>query len=497
MKSILNEESFLSGIRKLFDPKNKKDDKYLGGSITRFTKNLVMSFPVLCDSSIPLETAVMISKSNERKMADLLQIMFSGMNIEYAKGSGKNAVDIIGDLYQNLDPNMDMNEFIDLLDTIAGGSPYKDAAKFEQAQIIREMIDEIKRAKPFPKDNFSAKSLNEYTVKQAYNQVIVGEVTGEERSPESDPYTGEKPGFKYTVIGKDAYNRDIYKYVDVYNTIGVGNDKEKYGNAINIQKAKDQNMQNAIKNDRDRQNDLIQRQKDMINMNQNRLSTNDVKKANEMQPTMISVNYNIVEKVSGINGSHTNVIDRKTFLAGIKSRLIPVNGIDIVERFAAKKRTELSLKNFIKATTGEISFVKDFLLCIDQAKLDAKNAAKRGPMSNVWHILEKRSAKNNLNKLKKRGNDATCITSVVLSQENVNYMKTAYRFDIEDINNAKMIMDNFNLLALFIADESTESVKVMYDGNSTFESLSFMSLDRELSDRNYRKMINLMNMQGR
>jgi hypothetical protein len=171
--------------------------------------------------------------------------------------------------------------------------------------------------------------------------------------------------------------------------------------------------------------------------------------------------------------------------------------MDIIERFVAKNRTALTLKNLIRSTTGEISFVKDFLFCLDQTKLDAKNAAKSGPLANVWHILEKRGAKNNLNKLKKKGNDATCITSVVLSRESVNYMKMAYKFDIEDFANARMIMDSFNILALFIADEATQTVQVMYDGYAEFETLAYVSLDRELSDRNYRKAINMINQIGR
>jgi hypothetical protein len=99
--------------------------------------------------------------------------------------------------------------------------------------------------------------------------------------------------------------------------------------------------------------------------------------------------------------------------------------------------------------------------------------------------------------MKKAGNDATCITSVVLSRENVNYMKMAFKFDIEDIKNARMIMDNFNLLNLYISDETTQTINVLSDGANSFETLSYSVLDRELADREYKKMINVMHQMGR
>jgi hypothetical protein len=50
-----------------------------------------------------------------------------------------------------------------------------------------------------------------------------------------------------------------------------------------------------------------------------------------------------------------------------------------------------------------------------------------------------------------------------------------------------------NLLGFIIVDDATESVKMLFDdGDNYFEELSYMMLDRETDDKNYKKLINLI-----
>ena len=43
-----------------------------------------------------------------------------------------------------------------------------------------------------------------------------------------------------------------------------------------------------------------------------------------------------------------SVVNRISFLAGVKSRLIAIEAMDIVERIVAKNKTAINFKNFIK-----------------------------------------------------------------------------------------------------------------------------------------------------
>ena len=220
---------------------------------------------------------------------------------------------------------------------------------------------------------------------------------------------------------------------------------------------------------------------------QKRLLDVDVKKANELQPSLMIVNFNTINTDGKIYGA-------SSFIVGVKSRLISVDSMDIVERIVAKNTTKINFTNFIKATTGEIRFVKDFLLSIDQAKIDAKNASKKGMAAMMWKTLENRSIKNNWNRIKRSGNDASAITVLVISQETVNSLLKYHDFDITKIKNAKFVMDTYNLMGIIICDESIEAAKFLYAGNDMWETQAYSYLEKEGKQAtDYKKTINLLN----
>ena len=232
--------------------------------------------------------------------------------------------------------------------------------------------------------------------------------------------------------------------------------------------------------------------KDSSEILSKQLMDSDVKKANEMQPTMIIINYSEVD-----GADNYKIMDQRSFIAGVKSRLIPVSSSDILERIVAKNKTRINFLNFIRATTGEINFMKDFVLCLKQTKIDAKNSIKRGQAAEMWKTLEALATKNNRNKLRKSGNDASAITTLVVNQETANLIRKEYDIDIESVTTARQVMNDYNLLGLFIVDESIEVVKFLYDGNDMFEQQAYSFLERENNDKSYKKIINLIGQNRR
>ena len=243
--------------------------------------------------------------------------------------------------------------------------------------------------------------------------------------------------------------------------------------------------------ERNRMRDMSSDLRDMNSLNQRRVIDSEFKKANELQPTMMIVNFNI------LSDDGKSVVDRKSFVAGIKCRMIATSSMDIVERLLATNKTQTSFKNFIRATTGEIKFGRDFIAAVDQQKLDAINDVKKGEAAKLWSTLKKRSVKSNVRSIKRDSNDATSITTLVISQDTANFMKSESNFDVSTPKNAKMIMDRYNFLCLVIADETNEVAKFMYDGNSDFESISYLVLAREAKDKELRKATDLLYKGGR
>ena len=73
------------------------------------------------------------------------------------------------------------------------------------------------------------------------------------------------------------------------------------------------------------------------------LLDSDVKKCNEMAPSLLIVKY--LTTANQMNG--VVISTEKPFIAGVKSRLIPVDSMDIVERLATKNKTKISFLNFL------------------------------------------------------------------------------------------------------------------------------------------------------
>lgn len=212
---------------------------------------------------------------------------------------------------------------------------------------------------------------------------------------------------------------------------------------------------------------------------------NEYKKANELQPTMMVVNF---MKHTETNGDFIN-----TAVIGIKCKIYPVSSADIVDRISGKLKDKSFLTNFVRATTNEIAFFRDFLFAVDQAKFDAKSYGKNATSNKLWKVLERRSTKSKFRRSLKMYNDATAISTLVMSENDAEYLKKMHSIDILDVSHARKIMDSYNFMCMVIANQSTEVASFLYDtGDDTYEMIPFSGLEREASDNSYKKMVNLM-----
>ena len=513
MQSVLNEESIFDTINSVLktvnsitnrDDKgknNKKSAYYLGGSISRYAKNLTMSFPVLVDDSLSIETAQMISKANEKNIASMLELLFASMSINGTKGmTGK---DVVGLFHKNID-DMSADDYIDYANDVMAN--YVEACylpSITDAQvrdIQREMCYQLKQPKKsFPISSFSERSLNDYMCRDMYNGTMVYEhhqVVKEDGEEDKllqlnrDKFTYQQQKDMGLTYDKDyALRTQQYRYNRSRDDV-IDKQKER---ELNHRKRMDvhQLHKDAEDKERNRMRDMSSDLRDMNSLNQRRVIDSEFKKANELQPTMMIVNFNI------LSDDGKSVVDRKSFVAGIKCRMIATSSMDIAERLLATNKTQTSFKNFIRATTGEIKFGRDFIAAVDQQKLDAINDVKKGEAAKLWSTLKKRSVKSNVRSIKRDSNDATSITTLVISQDTANFMKSESNFDVSTPKNAKMIMDRYNFLCLVIADETNEVAKFMYDGNSDFESISYLVLAREAKDKELRKATDLLYKGGR
>ena len=407
-----------------------KGSVYLGGSISKYTNNnLIMSFPMLCDNTLSIDTLALISKANERNVVGMLELLFSSLSLK-----GYSGAELLKTIHTNINPDMAVDDFIDTMQKLSANESVDYKLRSQINEALQEMNHELKYGqKSFPVNSFSENSLENYVVRNANSKSV----------------------------------SVLEAATPVKNGADQLTDKQK----LDIQD------KNALK------------QKSFektYTLPEKRLTAQEIKKNNELEPTLMVVSFNDLAQ------SGTTIV--KTFVAGVKSRIISVDSMDIIERLVSKNKTSLSFKNLIRATTGEINFVSDFLLALKQNKLDAKNAAKKGEAARLWNILQSRAVKAGGRAASKDKNDASAITGLVINIETVNYMKNSYRFDITEKKNLKLIMDAYNLMSVIIADEANESIMSYYDGNAGFEEISYNSLRKEGNEKNTeKKIINLLN----
>ena len=229
----------------------------------------------------------------------------------------------------------------------------------------------------------------------------------------------------------------------------------------------------------------FRREKNYNDVVKNQLIATDVKKANEIVPTMMVVNF--VNMVDGVEKVESSMV------IGVKAKIYPINSEDMMERLYSKNQDRNGFLKLIRATTREISFFKDFIFAIDKAKIDALSSSRRGSSSKIWKILERRAVKSRLRRALMQPNDASAISVICISQEEVEYLKKNFNVHVDNARVIRPIMESYNLMGVVIVDELNEVCKLIFDtGNDEYEKVSFRSMEKESSDNDFRKMINLM-----
>ena len=209
--------------------------------------------------------------------------------------------------------------------------------------------------------------------------------------------------------------------------------------------------------------------------------SDDIKKANELLPTLMTVNY--ITKLDNGTVERSGVI-------GIKAKMYPVDHTEIIGRLSSKYSDNNTLFSLIRCSTKEKSFFKDFAFALEKTKWDAVNIAKGSVNSKMFKLLERRAAKNKLKMLKI--GDGSPITSLVISQEEVEYLKKYSNMDLEKINTARVILNGYNLMRIVIVDDSLEIAKFLEDNEGIFETLTYDALAKEDKNGDYKKIVNLM-----
>lgn len=469
-------------------------------SLTKATAGLNIVFPVLVTKSSKFDTAMMASRAVERKAVSLLQIAFSAFDITNAK----DATDFIKNFHTNLKGKISLDDFIDAMDTYANEN---GLIVQEKMDMYKAVIMDLKSIGTYYPDDTSESPLNRFMVSESsYGTRVYTERSKESYDKEDDDYR-----FKYQKdkdeadrtrnLGRDLYQRerdqindkrqeerDKYQREkdDAERLRNLG--KDLYQRERDKYKEKRDEIEDKRADARDKRQsarDAVQNQKDIQQMFSQQIFSSDIKKANEMVPTMMVVNF------ITIDGEHQ--INRQVVI-GVKAKLFPVDSQDVINKIIVKNADRNILLKFIKASTKEISFLKDFLFAIDNAKLSAIANSKNGSSTNkLLKTLERRALNGKIRKAFKVNNAYKAIATLVISKEEADYIYKNNNIDVTNARVMRPIMENLSLMMFMIVDDSNEVASILMDsGDDNFESISYTHLEREASDNSSKKIINLM-----
>lgn len=527
------------------------------GSLVKAANNLTLVFPVIASKTISINTDILIMKAIERKAVTMLQMVFSAIqiadkNVEDVYGYLAKFHKNLPTSDFSVD---DIMQISDTISSMAESGEIPESAKdkmlrqLNEAAALKAIAEDMKKnTNYYMEDSINEASIGSYRISSSnmgttviteafdkkgnyvfgigpdgkpfvpqeflndiFNTEDLNPVDREKLRTLAKQYQNEK-NIDYAfwrALGRDfesekleltnqkklEYEKELQKMKAEYDKASaeekaeidrrMANFKSTIDKAMVDYKANKDKELEDYKNQKNWQKDQLSMAKARFDMLKGQVLDSDIKKANELQPSMMIINFYV-------NNDKDRLEVIKDAVIGVKAKLYPMDSQEIIDRIDKKSEEQSLLVRFKRVTTRELSFFKDFLFALDKAKIDVVERNNKGSKAKLWQTLETRARAYKAGKYAGSASAAP-ITTLVVSQDEVEYLKKFKGIDLESYKSARKIFDGYNFMCICIVDESLEVAKFLFDtGEDNWEVLSFTSLDRESSDATYKKVVNLM-----
>lgn len=447
--------SFVASITGLQDILNDVNKNFLNvkkdyTSIASRAAESILQCPVVCSKSIDYETAMLVTKACERYYADFA---IKVMSLSPSMGNSKSdAIDFIRQFHQNeqgpkqiVGLNRETFESWKVADVTLTQNNVKGSQAFIESTL------------PFDAD------LNTESLNNMVGHSSIADCKNVFGIPVREAKNDHK-GYKK--------NDKSYPYRDKYEN----NSTHSY----DYSKTKDNSVTNNVTN-----NDYSNKRPVEYTLPRDVLMNNDVKKANELQPTNFTIKF-VRPNAKG---------DDTTFelIIGVKCALHEVPSVDIVAGLVDACEYKGTLYNFIKFTTGETQFFRDFLLRMDELNKDVvdKELSKSKWIPHLKELARKAKSSNAFSH--SRYPNAT----IVVNQDEVDYIKANYNYDLNNPSMAARVMKTFFLLSFIIVDPGSEIVNIATDGinGGRYQTYTYKALERDndSAERQFKQILRAVN----
>lgn len=265
-----------------------------------------------------------------------------------------------------------------------------------------------------------------------------------------------------------------------YNIIGRGPIKEKYRNII-----QEKSIADEFQNDTDFSGPVTVNNPRETVVAKDILRDNDVKKANELMPTLLHLKTFFKDNNGSLNG-----VD---YMIGVKVVVHTIKSNVMIDNLVKGLKRGKSFFNVMKLTTGEMSFFKDFVFAVSRIKDDVTSKFKGNPWFNS--LIRRRK----YSKILKTFNLKTQLvpnTTIVISMDEVEQIKIEHNIDVMNADITYEIMNQLFLLGFVVVDSSIQTAHFLFDGQKHFQEYSYNALERENSN-SAKEVQNIMKVLGR
>ena len=559
LKDIADALKDAKGLSKEMKGLQSEINSRRGTSLARMSSDATLQFPIIISRSINIDNAQSVSKALERQFATFVQIVIS-LNPHMDLDEDKDVIGYIKkNIHQNNISSLDLLESatnvlsneaygVYLLTSINNGSNANiTRSNKEQMFCIEECLNMNtvnNLYQPATINKGIAESSLEYFCKK--NNIVMEATPADvdnlpddrrdsplrklqakhqfERDNANDAYQRQQDiqrqneraadrAYKQHQDQMQAAEREIdraYKHQQDDLNRAERADDRAYNRAKDAKKDADYEDEKRYKRSRDRAQDLKdsrKEQRDIEKLEMDRvklardlekdqieyrskamvkLADNDVKKSNELVPTTLSLTMNVIKGERSVGN--------QTYMIGVKGIMHPVDSEEMVSNLMDGFKSGNAFFNFIRWTTGEIAFLKDFVLNVDGIKDDVMK--KHQGQSHWWTALKRRRqiAKS---KNFQKGRKLLPNASIVCSIEEIIEIKEAYGIDLMNPTNIRRLMDRYFLLGFVVVDVSQELCHIIFDGENSFQVISFNGLEKENNSRNEFKDIYKLINSGR
>ena len=412
-------------------------------SISKRASEGTLQFPALVTRALDVDTMQIISKALERNYATFVQVALTMSSVMHTN-EDKDAAEYLKKFHQNTGMKFDRFDMGNMLDS--------------------SILDSYN---VFENDNMVVLAA---IYEGATNKVVA--TNKEQLIDLMEDLRTDILNHKYTPKIESVYNFSDPELSKKYNA--------RFNKAFEA-------SDDSLARDKFRHQvhqDMLKQQKDTLPANI--LKDNDVKKSNELIATTLHIRLKLVNG----DGMDAGFLD---FIIGVKCTMHPIKSEEMITNMVSACKNNNKAFNFLRWTTGEISFFKDFLFNIKEVKDDVVNRSKGA--SPWWITLKRRKALSKIKDSMFTKNRILPNATIVLSIEEVEMIKNEYGYDIFNPIFTNKIMETFYLLGLVIVDTSSQMAHFLFDGHTDFQTVSFSGLEKENtnSERKFKEMLKVIN----